>query len=80
MMKQYDQSNLGRNGIIQLLFLHYSLSSSDVNTGTQTGQEPKQKPWRGDAYWLGLLGRLSYKTQDNQSRDGTIHNELDPFP
>lgn len=28
---------------------------------------------------IGLLSQLSYKTQDNQSRDGTNNNELDPF-
>ena len=38
-----------------------------------------QRPWRGAAYWLtphGLLSLPSYRTQDFQPRDGTIHNGL----
>jgi hypothetical protein len=38
-MKHHDQSNLRRKGFIQLIFPHQSLSSKDIKTGTQTGQE-----------------------------------------
>jgi hypothetical protein len=41
-----------------------------------------QRPWRGAAYWLaspGLLNLLSYRTQDYQPRDGTIHKEPSPL-
>jgi hypothetical protein len=40
-------------------------------------QEWMQKPWGNSAYWLaspGLLSLLSYRTQDDQLRDGTTHN------
>ena len=40
-------------------------------------QEPKQRLWRDVTYWFaspGLLSLLSYRTQDYQPRDGTIHN------
>jgi hypothetical protein len=42
-------------------------------------QELIQRPWRDVTYWLafpGLLGLLSYRTQDYQPRDGTTHNGL----
>jgi hypothetical protein len=38
-----------------------------------------QRPWRAAAYLLAphcLLSLLSYRTQDHQPRDGTIHNGL----
>jgi hypothetical protein len=40
-------------------------------------QELMQRPWRDVPYWLafpGLLSLLSYRTQDYQPRDYTIHN------
>jgi hypothetical protein len=40
-----------------------------------------QRPWRGAAYWIapnGLLSLLSYRSQDQQPRDGTTHDWLDP--
>jgi hypothetical protein len=45
-------------------------------------QKLMQKPWKGASYWLalhGLLSLLSYRTQDDKLRDGTIYNELDPL-
>jgi hypothetical protein len=45
-------------------------------------QELMQKPWCGAAYWLAhhwLLSLLSYKTQDHQPRDSTIHKGMDPL-
>jgi hypothetical protein len=44
-------------------------------------QELMQKPWREVPYWLAspdLLSLLSYRTQDYQPRDGSIHKG--PFP
>jgi hypothetical protein len=44
-------------------------------------QELMQRPWRDVHCWLaspGLLGLLSYKTQDCQPRDGPTHKG--PFP
>jgi hypothetical protein len=40
-----------------------------------------QRPWRGAAHWFahyGLLGLLSYKTQDHQPKDGTTRRGLGP--
>lgn len=40
-----------------------------------------QTPWRGSAYCLahnGLFSLPLYSTQDNQPKEGTIHNGLDP--
>jgi hypothetical protein len=45
-------------------------------------QELMQRPWRDVTYWLaspGLLGLLSYRTQDYQHRNGTTHNGLSPL-
>jgi hypothetical protein len=42
-----------------------------------------QRPGRGAAYWVaphGLHSLLSYRTQDDQPRDGTTHNGLGPPP
>jgi hypothetical protein len=49
-----------------------------VRTGTQAGQEAgaDAEAMKG-CYWLvspGLLSLFSYRTQDYQPRDGTIHN------
>jgi hypothetical protein len=36
-------------------------------------QELMQRPWRGAAYWLaphGLLGLLSYRTQNHHTQNG----------
>ena len=66
---------------------HCCSSPKEVRTGTHSHragtwrQELMQKPWRGAAYWLayhGLLSLLSYRTQDNQPRDGTTHHKLVP--
>jgi hypothetical protein len=40
--------------------------TKEVRTGTQTGQELMQRPWRDVHYWLafpGLLSLLSYRTK-----------------
>jgi hypothetical protein len=45
-------------------------------------QELIQRPWRDVTYWLaspGLLRLLSYRTQDYQPRDGTIHKGTSPL-
>jgi hypothetical protein len=50
--------------------------TKEVRTGTQTGQELMQRPWRDVPFWLaspGLLSLLSYRTQDYQPRDGPTH-------
>jgi hypothetical protein len=42
-----------------------------------------QRPWRGAVYWLAprsLLSLLSYRTQDHQPRDGTVHYERGSSP
>jgi hypothetical protein len=42
-------------------------------------QELIQRPWRDVPYWLaspGLLSLLSYRTQDYQPRDGTMHKGI----
>jgi hypothetical protein len=44
-------------------------------------QELMQRPWRDVPYWLafaGLVSLLSYRTQNNQPRDGPTHKR--PFP
>jgi hypothetical protein len=41
-----------------------------------------QRPWKNAAYWIasrGLLSLPSYRTQDDQPRDGTAHNEPSPL-
>ena len=47
-------------------------------------QELMQSTWRGVAYWLALHDLLSlllsYRTKDQQPRDGTTHNGLESPP
>jgi len=55
-----------------LLFI--TKGSQDWNSSRK--QELMQRPWRDVTYWLafhGLLSLLSYRTQNNQPRDGTTH-------
>jgi hypothetical protein len=70
-------------GLLGLHFLYCCSSLKKVRTGTQTGgtcsQEELQRPWRGAAYCLvqhDLFNLLSYKTQDQQPKKGTIYNGL----
>ena len=66
-MKQHDQSSLGREGLIQLTLPHHCSSLKEDRAGTWR-QELMQRPWR--ALLTGLLGLLSYRSQDHQPRDG----------
>ena len=56
----------------------------EVRARTQAGtwrQALKQRPWRSAVYWLalhGLLGLLSYRTQDHLPRAGLTHYVLSP--
>jgi hypothetical protein len=76
-----DKNNLWRKGFIWLMLLHYSSSSKEVRTGTQTGLGLMQGPWRNAAYWLAphdLCSLLSCRIQDHQPRSCPTHNGLDP--
>jgi hypothetical protein len=77
------KKQLGRKGFI-LLTLPYCCSSprkSGLELKQVRMQELMQKPWRDVLYWLaspGLLSILSYRTLDDQPRDGPTHKG--PFP
>jgi hypothetical protein len=64
-----------------LLFITKGSQDRNSHRAGNWRQELKQRPWRGDAYWLalhGLLSLLSYRVQDYQPRDGTTYNVLGP--
>jgi hypothetical protein len=66
-----------------LLFIIEGSQDRNSSRAGTWRQEMMQRPWKGAAYWLaphGLLGLLSYRTQDHQPRDGTTHNGLGPPP
>jgi hypothetical protein len=72
------QSNLGRNGFIQLMRLHHSSSSKEVRTGAQAGQE---SGGRGGKLLTGSLPRLAqtaYRTQDHQLQGGPTPQWIGP--
>jgi hypothetical protein len=87
-MKTMTKKQVGEKGIYlanasTLLFIIEGSQGRNSNMAESWRQELMQKPWRGAAYWLashGLLSLLSYRTQDHQSRDGTINYELGPSP
>jgi hypothetical protein len=78
---------LGRKGFIQLTLPHCCSPKSRLEVKQVRKQELMQRPWRDVPYWLafpGLLSLLSYRTQDNQPRDGTTFDgenalQLDPM-
>jgi hypothetical protein len=78
------KKQLGRKGFIGLT-LPYCCSSprkSGLELKQVRKQELMQKPWRDVPYWLaspGLLSLISYRTQDNQPRDGTTHKRTSPL-
>ena len=54
---------------------HQGKSGLELKLGRK--QELMQTPWRDVSYWFAssaLLSLLSYRTQEYQPRDGTIHN------
>jgi hypothetical protein len=77
---------MGRKGLIWLTFPQHCSSLEEAKTGIQAGQvtwrqELMQEVMEEDACWLaspGLLNLLSYRIQDHQPRDDTIHNGLGP--
>ena len=87
-MKTMTKKQVGEKGFYlahasTLLFIIEGSQGRNSNMAESWRQELMQKPWRGAAYWLashGLLSLLSYRTQDHQSRDGTINYELGPSP
>lgn len=76
------KKHVRREGSNQLTYLHCCSSLEEVRTGTQIEQDPGGRNWHrshggwasGDpAYWLafhGLLSLLSYRTNDQQPRNG----------
>jgi hypothetical protein len=59
-------------------FVIYHQRKSRLELKQVRKQELMQRTWRDVIYWLaspGLLSLLSYRTQDDQLRDGTTHNE-----
>jgi hypothetical protein len=77
---------LKHQGFIQLRLPPCCSSPKEVSAGTQAGQESRGRSWCRDyggmlLNWLaslGLLSLLSYRTQDYQPRNGTVHNGLGP--
>jgi hypothetical protein len=60
-----------------LLFITKGTQDRNSHRAGTWRQELMQKPWRSAVYWLAfpsLHSLLSYRTQDYQPRDGTIHN------
>ena len=87
-IKYYGQKQLGEERIY-LIYISISLfnigGSQDRNAHRAGSwrQELMQRPWRGAVYWLvprGLLSLLSYRTQDQQPRDGTTCDVLGTPP
>ena len=83
------QKQLGEKRIIWLTLQHCSLfiteGSQDRNSSRAGSwkQELMKRSWMDAAYWLlshDLLKPPSYRTQDQQPRDGTIHHGLGPPP
>jgi hypothetical protein len=77
---------LGREGFIQLTFPHCCSSLKEVRTGTQAGQKAgadEEVGGRRDVLYClaspGLVSLLSYRIQDYQPRDGTIHKGPSPL-
>ena len=58
---------------------HHSLSLKEVRTGTQAGQGAQKGAVTG-LLPMALFNLLSYRTQDQQPRDGTTHGGLGPPP
>jgi hypothetical protein len=86
--KHHDQkASWGEKGLFDLHFriavYHQRKSGQETRQGWSWRQELMQRLWRSAAYWLassGFLSLHSYRTQDHQPRDGTIHHELSPPP
>ena len=56
---------------LQTYQLRHWSAGKEVRTGTHSGQQLMQRPWKGAAYWLVLHGsliQLSYRTQDHHTR------------
>ena len=74
-VKHHDRKQCGE-GRVYLAFSSI-IKSIEVRNSSRAGtwrQQLMQKPWRGAAYWCAqrsLLSLLSYRTQEDQSRDGT---------
>jgi hypothetical protein len=71
--KQVGEERVYSAFTFTLLFI--TKGSEELTQGRK--QELMQRPWKYVTYWLaspGLLSLLSYRTQDFQPREGTIHN------
>jgi hypothetical protein len=69
-----QQASWRGKGFIQLILPDHNPSLKEVRTGTQEGLKPRgRSPCRSHAWpaFAGLLSLLSYRTQDQQTADGT---------
>jgi hypothetical protein len=78
---------MGRKGLLWLFsILLFTIEGNQNRNSNRAGtwrQELMYKPWRGVAYWLAILdlfSLFSYKTQDDQPRNGTTFHGLGPLP
>ena len=83
--KHHDQkASWGGKVFIWFTLRDHSPSLEEVRTGTQARLEPGGRSWcRGHGRALlthGLLGLLSYRTQDHQPSYDPTHNGLGPPP
>ena len=86
---RHYQKQTGRKWFIFLfyfilfIYLFFSRSPKEIRTESQTWQNPGGRSWcRGHRAVLlkGLLTLLCYRTQDHQTRDGTLLCGLGPPP
>jgi hypothetical protein len=77
--KQVEEERVYSVYILHIAVLHQGKSGKELKQVRK--QELRQRPRRDVTYWLaspGSLSLLSYRTQDNQPREGITRNGPSP--
>jgi hypothetical protein len=84
--KHDDQNNIGKERIyladtpMAQCIIYHDKPGQELKARI-CRQELKQRTWKRATYWLtfgGLLGLISYATQDHLPKGGPVPNELGP--